>query len=294
VSKGHTQTTVFAPAKINLFLHVGDKRADGYHNICSLAAFADVGDVIGAAPSDTLTLTTTGAFAGALAGDDDDNLVLRAARTLQDWAKAADRRADGARLTLQKDLPVASGIGGGSTDAAATLKLLNGLWQLHAGAGDLARIGANLGADVPVCLLAGAALMEGIGDRLTPLADLPRLPAILVNPRISVMTADVFRALDRRTGVAAPQRATGRSPREFAAWLKASRNDLQEPASGIAPTILNAITEISATNGCLLARMSGSGATCFGLYETNVDAAAAASSVRARQPHWWVSSTELR
>jgi len=288
------EISVFAPAKINVFLHVGDKRADGYHDLCSLALFADVGDVVSAAPAETLSLTSKGPFALALAGEGDDNLVLRAAVALQDWARAADRKVDGARLTLEKNLPIASGIGGGSSDAAASLKLLNDLWRLHAPSADLARIGATLGADVPVCLAARATLMEGVGERLTPWPQLPPLPAILVNPRVSVMTADVFGELQSRSGSTVPSRAEMRSPRDVAAWLAQTRNDLQEPASGIAPIILDVLAELSATDGCLLARMSGSGATCFALYETQAQAGAAARAVQQHKSHWWVSATTLR
>lgn len=288
------EISAFAPAKINLFLHVGDKRADGYHDLCSLAVFAAVGDTITAALAEQLTLTNTGPFAGALQGENDDNLVMRAAIALQDWARAADRKVDGARLTLTKNLPLASGIGGGSSDAAATLKLLNDLWHLRAGSDDLASLGVTLGADVPVCLEAHAALMQGVGEKLTRWPNLPPIPAVLVNPRVAVMTGDVFGELRARTGTAAPGKPDTTSPRRMAMWLAQTRNDLQEPATRIAPIIVDALNMISATENCLLARMSGSGATCFGLYETEAEAAAAAKAVQARQPHWWVAATTLR
>ena len=290
MTAAHT-TSVFAPAKINLFLHVGDRRADGYHNICSLAAFADVGDTVSAAPAEKLSLTNTGPFARTLDGDDDDNLVMQAAVALQDWGRAAGRRVDGARLTLQKNLPIASGIGGGSSDAAATLKLLNELWHLHSD--ELAQIGRTLGADVPVCLPARASLMEGTGERLTP-CSIPKLPAVLLNPRVSVMTADVFRELETRTGHATIVPPTFETPRAFAAWLAKQRNDLQEPAIHIAPTIIDALSELTATPNCLLTRMSGSGATCFGLYATKAEATAAAQAIQVRYPHWWIVATELQ
>lgn len=291
--KAAHEISALAPAKINLFLHVGDKRADGYHNLCSLAAFADIGDTIAAAPAERLSLTNMGPFAVALEGEGDDNLVLRAAVALQDWARAKDLKIDGARLTLTKVLPIASGIGGGSSDAATTLKLLNELWHTRATSADLAHIGATLGADVPVCLAAHASLMEGIGEKLTPWPNLPPLPAVLVNPRVSVMTGDVFGELRERTGNAAPSHADLRTPRETATWLARTRNDLQEPAARIAPIILDALTQLSSTN-CLLSRMSGSGATCFGLYETAADASAAAKAILANRTHWWVAATTLR
>ena len=290
---GAHEHTRFAPAKVNLFLHVGDKRADGYHDICSLAAFADVGDTVSAVLAEKLSIANSGPFARALDGDDDDNLVMRAAVALQDWARANSGKADGARLTLVKNLPIASGIGGGSTDAAATLKLLSRLWHLRASDGDLAKIGAALGADVPVCLAAHATLMQGVGEKLSPWP-LPPLPAVLLNPRVSVRTADVFGDLTRRSGNTPPEHANLRSPREVADWLSAHRNDLEAPASLIAPVIIDALTELSATDGCLLARMSGSGATCFGLYETKAEAVAAARALQEQSPHWWMAVTELR
>jgi 4-diphosphocytidyl-2-C-methyl-D-erythritol kinase len=291
---GTRQISLFAPAKINLFLHVGDKRADGYHNICSVAAFANVGDTVSAALAEKLSIANSGPFARALDGDDDDNLVMRAAVALQDWARANSGKADGARLTLAKNLPIASGIGGGSSDAAATLKLLNQLWHLRASDGDLAKIGATLGADVPVCLAPHATLMQGVGEKLSPWP-IPALPAVLVNPRVSVMTVDVFGELSQRSGSTPPEQHPDlRSPREAADWLNARRNDLEAPASAIAPVIVDALKELSATSGCLLSRMSGSGATCFGLYETQAEAAAAARALQEQSPHWWIAATELR
>lgn len=284
-------TSIFAPAKVNLFLHVGDKRADGYHDICSLAAFADIGDAISAMPAEKLSLTNVGPFARALDGDDDDNLVMRAAVALQDWGRARGHRVDGARLTLEKNLPIASGIGGGSSDAAATLKLLNDVWRLRSD--ELATIGAALGADVPVCLAAKATLMQGVGERLTPCA-IPVLPAVLVNPRVSVMTADVFGALKSRSGAAPLAPPPGGSAKTFITWLSNSSNDLQEPANRIAPTVNDVLTEIAATPGCLLSRMSGSGATCFGLYATVDAAAEAARILQERRVHWWIAATQLR
>ena len=280
--------SAFAPAKINLFLHVGDKRADGYHEICSLAAFADVGDTVHGEVADTLSLTLTGPFAAALEGDD-DNLVLRAAQALQDWARDKGRKVDGARLTLHKVLPVASGIGGGSSDAAATLKLLNKIWRLGAGDADLAAIAAQLGADVPVCLRAQATLMQGIGEKLTPWPGQDGIPALLVNPHIAVMTADVFRGLNARTGITPPKH-----PDTGIDWLAACGNDLEAPARGPAPVIGDIVADLTATPGCRLARMSGSGATCFALFGAQNEAASAAAAFQHRYPHWWVVPTTLR
>ncbi|MBI1213927.1 MAG: 4-(cytidine 5'-diphospho)-2-C-methyl-D-erythritol kinase [Alphaproteobacteria bacterium] len=283
--------SVFAPAKINLFLHVGDRRADGYHDISSLAAFADVGDTVSATLTEELSLTNVGPFARALDDDCGDNLVMRAAIVLQDWARAAGRRVDGARLTLQKNLPVASGIGGGSSDAAATLKLLNDLWHLHAD--DLTSIGKSLGADVPVCLAAAASFMQGVGERLAP-CPIPSLPAVLVNPRVSLMTAEVFQELKARSGAGSSSPPNFDSLENVVAWLAQLKNDLEEPAGRIAPVVLDTLSELAATPNCLLSRMSGSGATCFGLYATKAEAAGAARTLQERRAHWWIAATELR
>jgi 4-diphosphocytidyl-2-C-methyl-D-erythritol kinase len=292
VSTGPFATSVFAPAKINLFLHVGARRPDGYHDLCSLAAFADVGDRLTAEPDDSLSLTVAGPFAAELAGGDDDNLVAHAALALRAWARGKGLQCNDMRLRLEKNLPVASGVGGGSSDAAATLKLLDQVWQLNARRSDLQAIAVKLGADVPACLIAAATLMQGIGERLTPWPALPPLPVVLVNPGISLMTADVFRALKMHSGTDAPAPVAFKSPREVADWLRVLRNDLEEPARRIAPVVGNVLSEISATSGCLLARMSGSGATCFGLYQSDAAASAAASALRASRPDWWIVPTK--
>ena len=285
--------TVFAPAKINLFLHVGEKRADGYHDICSLAAFADVGDHIGAVRADDFSLSISGRFATGLSNGD-DNLVLRAARALQDFAKQTGRRPSGAHVELDKGLPLASGMGGGSSDAAATLKLLSRLWDLKATEQDLDAVARDLGADVPVCLRGSATLMQGVGEQLTPWPTLPQLPAVLVNPSISVATADVFRRLKERSGAGAPKLTPLKTQREAATWLERQCNDLEATAISIAPVIREALSQLAATPRCLLSRMSGSGATCFGLFEHEADATAASASLAARYPHWWVVPAKLR
>ncbi len=284
---------VFAPAKINLFLHVGAKRADGYHDICSLAAFADVGDRVEGERAGDLSLTISGPFAASLSAGE-DNLVMRAARALQAWARANGRQTDGARLRLEKNLPSASGIGGGSSDAAAALKLLDRVWRLNMSDTDLASVGTTLGADVPVCLIGRGALMEGIGDRLTLWPTLPKFPVVLVNPGVSVLTADVFRTLETRNGADAPALVEFKSPGEVAAWLGIRRNDLEAPARRIAPLIGEVLAEISATPSCLVARMSGSGATCFGIFESDDAASAAAGALSSHHPHWWVVPSTLR
>lgn len=289
----YNSVSVFAPSKINLFLHVGAKRADGYHDICSLAAFADVGDRLDGKRAGDLTLAISGRLAEGLSNGE-DNLVVRAARALEAWGRANARKIDGAQLQLEKNVPLASGIGGGSSDAAATLTLLNKLWRLNASGADLEAIGATLGADVPVCLRGSATLMQGIGEKLTPWPSLPPLPIVLVNPGISVMTAHVFRALEARSGTDAPALIEFKSVGEIAAWMASRRNDLEAPARRIAPVIGEVLAEISATPGCLVARMSGSGATCFGIYETGGAASAAAAALSSHHPHWWIATSTLR
>jgi 4-diphosphocytidyl-2-C-methyl-D-erythritol kinase len=264
--------TRFAPAKVNLYLHVTGKRADGYHLLDSLAVFPDVGDVVSAAPAEALTLAVGGPRGEGLHGET-DNLVLRAARLL-----APGR---GASLRLTKYLPVASGIGGGSADAAATLKLLSELWDVTA---DLPRLALQLGADVPVCLASCPARMQGIGEFLRPAPRLPDFGMMLVNPGVAVPTPAVFKA---RHGEFSPP------PDLPAAWadvdamvadLGACTNDLQNAAIGIAPVIGEVLAMLAALPGAKLARMSGSGATCFAIFATSTEAAAAVD----RLPEdWW-------
>ncbi len=224
----------------------------------------------------------------------EDNLVVRTALALQAWALGSALQIDGAQLHLEKNLPLASGIGGGSSDAAATLTLLNKLWRLNASHADLRGIGATLGADVPVCLSATATLMEGVGEKLTPWPTLPHLPVLLANAGASVMTAGVFRMLEERSGTDAPPLVEFRSPAEVAAWLASRCNDLEVPARRIAPVIGEVLAEISATPGCLIARMSGSGATCFCIYETGGAASAAAAALSSHHRDWWVVPSTLR
>lgn len=266
-----------ARAKINLALHVTGRRADGYHLLDSLVAFADLGDRITVSAADDLTLTLTGPMAAGLAAEP-DNLVLRAARAM--GAKAA--------ITLEKHLPVASGIGGGSADAAATLQALAAL----AGHGlpDPAAVLA-LGADVPVCLAGRAARMRGIGEEIEPLS-LPPGFVVLANPGFGVATAEVFRALTRRDNPALPRPEPWPDIAALAAWLSRCRNDLEPAARQIAPEIGDVVTALQDQPGCLIARMSGSGATCFSLFATRA-AADAAERILASRPGWWVKAAAL-
>lgn len=262
-----------APAKVNLFLHVTGRRADGYHLLDSLAVFAGVGDVLRGEVAAGLNLEVQGPFAAGLSGEP-DNLVLRAARALS---------GRGARLVLEKNLPVASGIGGGSADAAAALRLLCRLWQLAPP--DLPGIALALGADVPVCLARRPSRMGGVGERLDAAPRLPRCGLVLVNPGVAVATADVFRA--RRGDWSAPAELPRAWPdvAAMASDLRELRNDLEPPAIALRPVIGEVIGALAAVPGCRLARMSGSGATCFGLFDDPVLASEAA--MRLRRPRWW-------
>ena len=271
----------FAPAKLNLALHVTGQRPDGYHRLDSLVVFADVGDRVTVASAEALTLAVTGPEGtGLTAGR--DNLVLRAARAL-----GAGR---GAAITLEKNLPVASGIGGGSADAAAALRALARHWGLPLP--EAAAVLA-LGADVPVCLAGRPARMGGIGEMLAPLPPLPEMAVLLVNPRLEVPTPAVFRALARRENAAMePLPATFADAGALAAWLSRQRNDLEAPAVAAAPVIAEILAAIAAA-GPLLARMSGSGATCLGLFAGLGEAEAAARALADRHPGWWVRAAAI-
>lgn len=270
----------FAPAKVNLHLHVTGRRDDGYHLLDSLVVFAGVGDRISVEPADSVSLRVTGPFAAGLA-EEADNLVLRAARRLADLCGITPYGA----LTLEKNLPVASGIGGGSADAAAALRLLCRFWSVNPEPAALADLGNRLGADIPVCLLGRPATMSGTGEVLAPVEDLPPLGIVLVNPGVAVATAAVFRA---RAGafslpLVSSAWANGDS---LIATLRHATNDLESPALALAPEIGAVLARLRGTPGCLLARMSGSGATCFGLFASPAEAADAASHLGG--PGWWV------
>lgn len=274
---------VFAPAKINLTLHVTGRRADGYHLLDSLVAFAGVGDTVTAEAADHLSLQIDGPMAAGLdAGD--DNLVLRAARLLAPGG--------GAALRLTKRLPVASGIGGGSADAAATLRALARLWSLPLP--DHART-LSLGADVPVCLDCRPARMRGVGEGIEPLVTpLPDAWLVLVNPGVAVSTPAVFAALDRRDNPPMPDRLPDwPDAGSLAAFLATQRNDMEAAAIRLEPVIAVAKEALAAQTGCLIARMSGSGATCFGLFGKAAEAKHAAEALKQDHPGWWVTPAPL-
>ena len=271
--------TEFAPAKVNLTLHITGQRADGYHLLDSLVVFCGIGDRVTVQPSAALSLTITGPQAQSLTAQD-DNLVLQAARAMD--AKL------GAALTLDKHLPVASGIGGGSADAAAALRALSKLWERPL---PDAQAVLALGADVPVCLRGVPARMRGIGDRVDRVAGLPPVHIVLVNPRVAVPTAAVFQTLATKHNAAMPDTLPHwTDATDLAQWLTTQRNDLELPARAHAPVIATVLAAIVAQPGALIARMSGSGATCFGLFATAAAAKQAADAITAAQPLWWVAS----
>ncbi len=281
---------VLAPAKLNLYLHVVGRREDGYHRLDSLVAFAAVGDRVEARPAAELSLTVGGPNAAALDGlDPEDNLVLRAARRL----RARCGVAAGAALRLEKLLPVAAGIGGGSADAAAGLLALAALWNLGIAEDDLRALGLELGADVPACLAARPTAVGGVGEILRPVPPLPPAWVALVNPGTALATPTVFRRRGGPFSAPAPALGAVADVAALAAALRARRNDLTGAALALAPTVATALAALEESAGCLLARMSGSGATCFGLFRTGHAARAAATAIAATHPHWWTAAAPL-
>ncbi len=277
-----------APAKINLYLHITDRRDDGYHRLDSLVAFAGVHDAITIAPADHLELRIDGPCAGPLKGER-DNLVLQAARGLAQIAGIEAKAAIG----LTKRLPVASGMGGGSADAAAAIRGLCQLWNLNPAADEVADLAFGLGADVPVCLYGKAAFVGGIGEDISPAPALPACSIVLVNDGNSLSTPAVFTA---RSGAFSGPGRFNYAPAdaaELAAILASRRNDLSAPAQRLNPAIQSVLAAIEATDKVLLTRMTGSGATCFGLYGAPGQAAAAALALGKAHPDWWIKAASL-
>ncbi len=273
----------FAPAKVNLALHVTGRQADGYHLLDSLVVFAGAGDWLTIAPAERLSLRVSGPRAVGVP-DDGRNLIWRAAELLGPGL--------GAAITLDKHLPAAGGIGGGSADAAAALRGLAALWGRP-----LPDAGAvlSLGADVPVCLFGRPARMAGIGEDITPLPPLPSLWLVLVNAGVAVPTEPVFKALARADNPPLPMMPPQGWPSAdaLAQWLAQTRNDLEGPARTLVPQIGDVIAAIAAQKGCLLARMSGSGGTCFGLFATAQSAREAAAALSTQDPVWWVQDAAV-
>jgi 4-diphosphocytidyl-2-C-methyl-D-erythritol kinase len=281
-----------ARAKVNLTLHVLGRRPDGYHELESLVVFADFSDRLAfrAAPSDSLVLD--GQFG---LGVDGENLVLKAKKAAAAWL---GREFYGS-FELTKNIPVAAGLGGGSSDAAAALRILFRAYGDGAALQQFSGKAASIGADVPVCLHHRAAWMAGLGERVTPADVAGRLPAVLVNPGVKLSTAAVFKHLAAPPYIQGPSSHAPftagdfASPDAAAAWLKKGRNDLEAPAIALEPTVKTVLEALREQNGCLLARLSGSGPTCFGLFPTARAAQEASEQIAAAHPSWWVTATAL-
>ncbi|MDP2119792.1 MAG: 4-(cytidine 5'-diphospho)-2-C-methyl-D-erythritol kinase [Hoeflea sp.] len=280
-----------APAKINLALHVTGRRADGYHLIESFVVFTEFGDRVSARLADHDAFVLEGSEAGALSAEDaTGNLVVRARDALRKAAGQSGRELPPVDITLDKRLPVASGIGGGSADAAATLRLLCDVWSFKPTPEQLAQIALGLGADVPMCLNGQPLIARGIGEALEPAALGFVLDLVIVNPRIGVSTPAVFGALESRENARLPA-LPGLGDRDrFIAWLKGTRNDLEPPARGLVPAIGDCLSALTGA-GALFARMSGSGASCFGLFHDADAAQGAANRLRRERTGWFIAAT---
>lgn len=280
-----------APAKVNLALHVTHRRDDGYHDLESLVVFADVADELEAVPAAADSLAVAGPFAKAL-GVGETNLVSRAVAAFR--ARWPDAVETGLALRLTKNLPVAAGIGGGSADAAAALRLMASLANRTIVLAELADMAAGLGADVPACLVSTPLVARGVGEVLAPLPEFPALHIVLVNPMIPLATADVFRRLRAHDNYPLPELPSPLTrPAQLGIWLAETRNDLQPPAVKLVPVIGEIVEQLAETQGCMLARMSGSGATVFGLFGSEGQAHQAAQVMRAAHPDHWVAAAPL-
>jgi len=284
-----TRVEETAFAKINLDLRVCRRRDDGYHDLDSVVVFATIGDRLTFTPTDELSLDVTGPFATDLK-DTDDNLVLK---TVRAFASMLDRSPD-VRVTLEKRLPIAAGLGGGSADAAATLRGLSKLWKTTESLADLMPLARKLGADVPVCLGSRAFRMQGTGEKLTPI-DFPEgCPILLVNPKVAVPTPSVFRMLRSMSGERRQPWVNDDASANIHQALAESVNDLEAPAMRLEPVIGDVLTMIERQPGCRLTRMSGSGATCFGLFDDQETVERAASKLSEHRPDWWIVDTSCR
>ncbi|HXY57574.1 MAG TPA: 4-(cytidine 5'-diphospho)-2-C-methyl-D-erythritol kinase [Methylocystis sp.] len=287
--------TTRAPAKVNLTLHVlGRRTLDGYHELESLVAFTGAGDLLSLEPGAGLSLEIFGPTA-VEAGTGGENLVLRAARNFAALFPGAKLGAFG----LRKTLPVAAGIGGGSSDAAAALRLLARANGVDAADSRLYEAARRTGADVPVCLAPRLRFMRGAGEEVGPALALPALPAVLVNPRVATPTPEIFSRLglrpgETREGAAHPRIEAGLSREALLGALAKGRNDLEDAACVATSVIVDALSVLRTAKGCKLVRMSGSGATCFGLFLSREKASRAAAAIRAAHPEWWVKAAMLR
>jgi len=287
----HAPVVEAAPAKLNLALHVTGRRPDGYHTLEMLVAFAELGDELEAVPAARDSLAIAGPFARTLAGGE-NNLVLRALAAFR--ARWPGALPDGLALRLSKNLPVAAGLGGGSADAAAALRLCATLAGRCITPADLGALGEAIGADVPMCVHSRPALVRGIGEIVEPLVGFPACHVVLVNPLEPVVTAEVFRRLVHRDNPGLPELADPLTrPAQLGLWLAGTRNDLQPAAIAQVPAIGTLAAQLGAASGCMLARMSGSGATVFGLFGSSAQAHQAAHDLREKWPTHWVAAAPL-
>ncbi len=281
-----------APAKINLYLHITGKRTDGLHELESLIVFAETCDVISFRPSKTLSLEISGPQANQLKEQDSKNIILKAVESM---SSLIDSNVDvGVEIHLQKFLPIAAGIGGGSADAAATLRALKILWNVSLSDNQLMNLAYSLGSDVPVCILGTSAYLAGVGEKVTPVESIPKIPLLLVNPKIPLPTSLVFNSWKGSNSTLNPIVSFSGSVSKLVAELRDRRNDLEDPARSLVPQIDEVICEIQSQRGCELARMSGSGATCFGIFLKQEDLTIAASRIKMSHPNWWVMETFSR
>lgn len=278
-----------APAKINLALHIVGQRSNGYHELESLCVFTELCDELTAFPAEADELVLTGPFGAALKGER-SNIVLKALSLFR--RDYPDSLPKGLKIKLDKALPVAAGIGGGSADAAAMLRLANRISGLDLALSDMMDMALELGADVPMCLLSRTAFVDGVGERLDPMLDFPKLYLVLANPGKPVSTADIFRKLTEKQNPPLHKDAADyRHITAIAMWLEGTRNDLQKPAVQFLPEIGEMLLDMGEQKGCLLSRMSGSGATIFGIFGTAGEAMLAAQSFRKSWPHAWVAQS---
>lgn len=287
-SEAADEIRIAAPAKINLYLHVVGRRADGYHLLDSLVAFAAEHDVLSVRPAAKLSLRISGPFAAALRRQK-NNLVLRAARMLADHAGLPAA----AKIHLAKNLPVAAGLGGGSADCAAALRALARLWNISIPADEMRKLGLALGADVPICLAGRASFVGGVGEAIDPAPRLPPAALVLVNPGRALPTARVFAGRDGE--FSGPGRFAGEvgDVRALTGLLAGRANDLTIAATTLVPEIGAVLERLAAEPGCRLARMAGSGASCFGLFDDTSTAERAAKALAGVETGWWVRATRL-
>lgn len=285
-----TTLSLIAPAKINLFLHITGKRTDGYHLVESLVAFCEFGDEITFETCGPLSLAIEGEYAPLLIEDTHHNLVMRAATELRFRSGCNE----GAKIQLTKNIPIAAGLGGGSSDAGATIEGLCKLWKIY-GIDDIKKnIAIVLGADVPMCIKPQTSFVQGIGEKTSPVSMDFDLYAVLVNPNIPLLTKDVFRAFDQGYAQSTPCPQSFKNLDTLISFLAQKNNSLAAPAQKLVPDIEQMQQALSATLGCKLTRMTGSGATCFGLYAEEGHAQAACEEIKATFPNWWAIATKLK